>query len=116
MAGKAIFVFMAVNFLWLCIFFPTVLFTSLLFHRVLGFSCMVLVLWSPVLLPLLPTLLQNLLSHNSSRIVELACVVGLYAAVTILIMQWGKGIRGYEYPLKQYGLDFTSPKKVSVNS
>ncbi|KNA20414.1 hypothetical protein SOVF_052600 isoform A [Spinacia oleracea] len=80
--------------------------------RVLGFSCMVLVLWSPVLLPLLPTLLQNLLSHNSSRIVELACVVGLYAAVTILIMQWGKGIRGYEYPLKQYGLDFTSPKKV----
>ncbi|XP_021756724.1 uncharacterized protein LOC110721832 [Chenopodium quinoa] len=83
-----------------------------LFLRVLGFSGMVLVLWSPVLVPLLPTLFQNLLTHTSSSIVELACIVGLYTAVIILIMQWGKGIRGYEDPFKQYGLDFTSPRKV----
>ncbi|KAL2940524.1 Embryogenesis-associated protein EMB8 [Bienertia sinuspersici] len=80
--------------------------------RVLGFSCMVLVLWSPVLLPLLPTLFHNMATHTSSRVVELACVFGLYSAVTILIIQWGKGIRGYEYPLKQYGLDFASSRKV----
>ncbi|KAL2939260.1 Late embryogenesis abundant protein 1 [Bienertia sinuspersici] len=83
-----------------------------LLHRVLGFSCMVLVLWSPVLLPLLPTLFHNMATHTSSRVVELACVFGLYSAVTILIIQWGKGIRGYEYPLKQYGLDFASSRKV----
>ncbi|KAH9608235.1 hypothetical protein KSS87_015048 [Heliosperma pusillum] len=83
-----------------------------LVQRILGFSCMVLVLWSPVLLPLLPTLLHNMATHNSSGISELACIVGLYAAVTILIMQWGKRIRGYEYPLHQYGLDPMSSTKM----
>lgn len=83
-----------------------------LLHRVLGFSCMVLVLWSPVLVPLLPILFQNFTTHSSSRIAELTCVVGLYTAVTILIMLWGKRIRGYEHPLKQYGLDLTSSRKV----
>lgn len=76
---------------------------------------MVLVLWSPVLVPFLPTLFHSMATHTSSRIAELVCVVGLYAAVTILIMQWGKRIRGYEYPLKEYGLDFTSSRKVVIN-
>ncbi|XP_074269263.1 uncharacterized protein LOC141592476 isoform X2 [Silene latifolia] len=83
-----------------------------LIQRILGFSCMVIVLWSPVLVPLLPTLLHNMATHNSSGISELACIVGLYAAVTILIMQWGKRIRGYEYPLQQYGLDPMSSRKM----
>lgn len=82
-----------------------------LLQRVLGFFSMVLVLWSPVLVPLLPTLFHNWATRNSSRIAELACILGLYTAVTILIMQWGKRIRGHEYPLKQYGLDFTSSRK-----
>lgn len=83
-----------------------------LWQRVLGFFFMALVLWSPVLVPLLPTLFHNWATHNSSRIAELACILGLYTAVTILIMQWGKRIRGHEYPLKQYGLDFMSSEKI----
>ena len=69
---------------------------------------MVLVLWSPVAVPLLPTLVQSWTTKNPSRIAELACIVGLYTAVTILVMQWGKRIRGYENPPEQYGLDLTS--------
>ncbi|GAB4838076.1 hypothetical protein Ancab_027607 [Ancistrocladus abbreviatus] len=83
-----------------------------LFQRILGFVCMVLVLWSPVVVPLLPKIVQNWATQNSSRTAELACIVGLYTAVTILIMLWGKRIRGYENPLKQYGLDLRSSHKV----
>lgn len=111
---------MAITFLWPLVYFiymmsmcpSSVFFPNIFFHRVLGFSCMVLVLWSPVLVPLLPILFQNFTTHSSSRIAELTCVVGLYTAVTILIMLWGKRIRGYEHPLKQYGLDLTSSRKV----
>ena len=78
------------------------------FLRALGFAFMVLVLWSPVAVPLLPTLVQSWTTKNPSRIAELACIVGLYTAVTILVMQWGKRIRGYENPPEQYGLDLTS--------
>jgi len=86
-----------------------------LFHRVLGFFGMALVLWCPVLVPLLPTFVHNWATQTSSRIVELACILGLYTAVAILIMQWGKRIRGHEYPLRQYGLDFMSSEKVLLS-
>ncbi|PON97046.1 CAAX amino terminal protease [Trema orientale] len=83
-----------------------------LIQRVLGFVSMVLVLWSPVAVPLLPTLVQGWTTKTPSRIAELACVIGLYTAVVILIMLWGKRIRGYENPFEQYGLDLTSFSKI----
>ncbi|KAK9275755.1 hypothetical protein L1049_023024 [Liquidambar formosana] len=82
-----------------------------LFQRILGFVCMVLVLWSPVVVPLLPTLMRSWATHNSSRIAELACIAGLYTAIVTLVMLWGKRVRGYESPFEQYGLDFTSSMK-----
>ncbi|KAF6174309.1 hypothetical protein GIB67_040802 [Kingdonia uniflora] len=83
-----------------------------LFQRILGFACMVLVLWSPVVIPLFPTLVQGWASRNSTGIAEYACVAGLYTAVTILIVLWGKRVRGYENSFEQYGLDFTSSPKL----
>lgn len=83
-----------------------------LFQRILGFVCMVLVLWSPVVVPLLPTLVQSWTTNNSSRIAELVCIVGLYTAVVILVMLWGKRIRGYENPFEEYGLDLTSSPEI----
>ncbi|XP_052183801.1 uncharacterized protein LOC127795879 isoform X2 [Diospyros lotus] len=83
-----------------------------LFQRVLAFVFMVLVLWSPVVVPLLPTLVQGWAMHNSSRIPELICIVGLYASVVTLVMLWGKRIRGFENPFEEYGLDLSSPSKV----
>ncbi|CAA7051576.1 unnamed protein product [Microthlaspi erraticum] len=83
-----------------------------LLKRALGFVGMVLVLWSPVVIPLLPTLLQSWSTSTPSRVAELATVVGLYVAVFILVMLWGKRVRKYENPFTQYGLDFkASPKK-----
>ncbi|KAL6323380.1 hypothetical protein AAG906_038651 [Vitis piasezkii] len=73
---------------------------------------MVLVLWSPVVVPLLPTLVQSWTTNNSSRIAELVCIVGLYTAVVILVMLWGKRIRGYENPFEEYGLDLTSSPEI----
>lgn len=73
---------------------------------------MVLVLWSPIVVPLLPMLVQSWTAKSPFRIAELACIVGLYTAVTILIMQWGRRIRGYEDPGEKYGLDFKSLPKV----
>ncbi|KAI4335161.1 hypothetical protein L6164_013832 [Bauhinia variegata] len=81
-----------------------------LFQRIFGFVGMVLVLWSPVAVPLLPTLVQSWTTHTPSRIAELACIIGLYTAIMILVMLWGKRIRGYKNSLEQYGLDMTSPK------
>ncbi|KAF9616109.1 hypothetical protein IFM89_028575 [Coptis chinensis] len=78
----------------------------------LGFVCMVLVLWSPVVIPLFPTLVQGWATHNSTGIAEYACIIGLYTAVTILIIIWGKRIRGYEDSLEQYGLNLTSAGKL----
>uniref|UniRef100_A0A2P2MXW8 CAAX prenyl protease 2/Lysostaphin resistance protein A-like domain-containing protein n=1 Tax=Rhizophora mucronata TaxID=61149 RepID=A0A2P2MXW8_RHIMU len=80
-----------------------------LYQRILGFVGMVLVLWSPVIVPLLPTLVQSWTTGNPSRFAELVCIIGLYAAVLILVALWGKRIRGHENPLAQYGLDLTSP-------
>ncbi|KAI3902149.1 hypothetical protein MKW92_008558 [Papaver armeniacum] len=82
-------------------------------QRIFGFVCMVLVLWTPVVIPLLPTLVQNWTTQRSG-IAEYACIVGLYAAVIILIMLWGKRIRDcdHEHPLRRYGLDLTSLPKL----
>ncbi|XP_057506900.1 uncharacterized protein LOC130790052 isoform X1 [Actinidia eriantha] len=85
-----------------------------LLQRILGFVCMVLVLWSPVVVPLLPTLVRSWATHNSSKFAELACIVGLYASIIILVMLWGKRIRGYENPFEQYGMDFTSLSKIQI--
>ncbi|KAJ7979194.1 putative Alpha/beta-Hydrolases superfamily protein [Quillaja saponaria] len=83
-----------------------------LLQRIFGFISMVLVLWSPVAIPLLPTLVQNWTTGTTSTISELACIVGLYVAVMILVMLWGKRIRGYEDALEQYGLDLMSFPKM----
>ncbi|KAJ1402966.1 Alpha/Beta hydrolase fold [Sesbania bispinosa] len=83
-----------------------------LFQRILGFIGMVLVLWSPVAIPLLPTIVQGWTTKVPSKIAEFACVIGLYTAITILVMLWGKRIRGYENAFEQYGLDFTSSHKL----
>ncbi|KAJ3704886.1 hypothetical protein LUZ61_008591 [Rhynchospora tenuis] len=83
-----------------------------LLHRLLGFACMALLLWSPVVIPLLPTLVQSWSIKSSTGIVGYACAVGLYTAVTILVMLWGKRIRGYDDPVAQYGLDLTSSTRV----
>lgn len=82
--------------------------------RIVAFVCMALVLWSPILVPLLPTLVQSWMVHRSSKIAELACIFGLYAAVIILVMLWGRRIRDYEQPFRQYGLDLTSLQKVWI--
>ncbi|KAK8550363.1 hypothetical protein V6N12_039076 [Hibiscus sabdariffa] len=79
-----------------------------LHQRILGFVSMGLVLWSPVIVPLLPTLVQSWTTNNPSKFAALVSIIGLYAALMILVMLWGKRIRGYENPLEQYGLDWTS--------
>ncbi|CAN6469999.1 unnamed protein product [Victoria cruziana] len=79
-----------------------------LFYRLIASACMVLVLWSPVVIPLLPTLLQRWTARSSSGIVEYCCTVGLYVSLIILAMLWGKRIRGYENPVLQYGLELKS--------
>ncbi|KAJ9538819.1 hypothetical protein OSB04_031552 [Centaurea solstitialis] len=79
-----------------------------LFQRILGFVFMVLVLWTPVVVPLLPTLVQNWATQNTSNIAELACIIGLYGSITLLIVLWGKRIRGYENPLERYGLELSA--------
>lgn len=73
---------------------------------------MVIVLWSPVIVPLLPTLVQNWMAHKSLGIAEYACVAGLYGSVIILVALWGKRTRGYEHPLQQYGLNLTCSSMV----
>lgn len=83
-----------------------------LFQRIAGFVLMVLVLWSPIVVPLLPTLVQSWATHNSPRIAEFACLVGLCVSIMLMVTLWGKRIRGYDNPLEQYGLDLTSPSKV----
>ncbi|KAF3439736.1 hypothetical protein FNV43_RR18014 [Rhamnella rubrinervis] len=83
-----------------------------LIQRILGFVGMVLVLWSPIVVPLLPTLVQSWTTHTPSRIAEFGCIIGLYTAVMTLVVIWGKRIRGYENPFEQYGLDLTSLPKI----
>ncbi|VFQ92556.1 unnamed protein product [Cuscuta campestris] len=79
-----------------------------LFQRIFAFMCMVLVLWSPVAVPLLPTLVCCWTTHSPSKTAELVCIVGLYISVMLLVTIWGKRIRGYRNPLERYGLDLTS--------
>ncbi|OMO67123.1 CAAX amino terminal protease [Corchorus capsularis] len=83
-----------------------------LYQRILGFVGMGLVLWSPVVVPLLPTLVQSWTTKTPSAFAELVCIFGFYTAVTILVVLWGKRIRGYENPLKQYGLELTSSSEI----
>lgn len=82
-----------------------------LFQRILGFVFMVLLLWSPVIIPLFPSLIQSWTTPSLFKIVELTCISGLYISVVIMVMLWGKRIRKYDDPLLQYGLDFTSIPK-----
>jgi hypothetical protein len=74
---------------------------------------MALLLWSPVVIPFLPILVQNWSIKASSGIVGYACVFGLYASLSFLIMLWGKRIRGYDDPVVRYGLDLTSATRVT---
>ncbi|MED6156081.1 hypothetical protein PIB30_011543 [Stylosanthes scabra] len=83
-----------------------------LFQRIFGFVGMILVLWSPVAIPLLPTLVQSWTTQTPSRFAQFACIVGLYTSTMILIMLWGKRIRGYENAFKQYGLDLKSSHQI----
>lgn len=83
-----------------------------MFQRILAFIGMVLVLWSPVVVPFLPTLVQSWTTQKPSRTAELICIIGLYMSIFVLVTLWGKRIRGYENPLEQYGLDMTSMQKV----
>ncbi|XP_058215427.1 uncharacterized protein LOC131326609 isoform X2 [Rhododendron vialii] len=83
-----------------------------LLQRVLGFVCMVLILWSPFAVPLLPALVKSWVTHSSSKFAELVCIAGLYASITMLIAIWGRRIRGYDNPFEQYGLDFSSSSKI----
>ncbi|XWS26537.1 hypothetical protein CRYUN_Cryun26dG0039800 [Craigia yunnanensis] len=83
-----------------------------LYQRILGFVGMGLLLWSPFIVPLLPTLLLSWTTNNPSKIAELVSIIGFYTAVMIVVMIWGKRIRGYENPLEQYGLDLTSSSKI----
>ncbi|CAI0387534.1 unnamed protein product [Linum tenue] len=83
-----------------------------LHQRILGFVGMALVLWSPVVIPLLPTLVQSWTSGTPSRFAELVSILGLYAAILMLVIIWGRKLRGHEFPLKQYGLDLTTLSKI----
>ena len=68
---------------------------------------MVLIMWSPVVIPLFPTLVESWRTTTPNSVVEYACIWGLYSAILILIVLWGKRIRDYEDPLQRYGLVFT---------
>lgn len=73
---------------------------------------MVFVLWSPVVIPLLPTLVQSWTISSSTGIVGYACIVGLYVSIMILVILWGKRIRGYQNPVEQYGMNLASVSRV----
>ncbi|KAL2503374.1 alpha/beta-hydrolase superfamily protein [Forsythia ovata] len=79
-----------------------------LIQRILGFVFLVLLLWSPVVIPLLPSLIQSWATHSPFKIAEFVCIAGLYVSIMIMITLWGKRIRNYDNPLRQYGMDLTS--------
>ncbi|KAJ7565186.1 hypothetical protein O6H91_02G051900 [Diphasiastrum complanatum] len=81
-------------------------------ERLLGFAGITVLLWSPIMIPLLPTLLQQWASRSPSSVAGCASAIGLYGAIIISITIWGKTIRGYEDPLEQYGLQIFSRYKV----
>ncbi|CAA0818705.1 alpha/beta-Hydrolases superfamily protein [Striga hermonthica] len=82
-----------------------------LFQRIAGFVFLVLLLWSPVVLPFLPTLMQSWTTQKPFQIAEFACIAGLYVSAMIMVTLWGKRIRQYDDPLLQYGLDIASVHK-----
>lgn len=84
------------------------------FERILGFVGMGLVLWSPVIVPLLPALVQSWTNKTPAKFAELVSIIGFYVALMILVMLWGKRIRGYQNPHEQYGLELTSSKVWSL--
>jgi hypothetical protein len=73
---------------------------------------MIVLLWSPVLVPVLPSLLQQWATKSPNGVADAASVVGLYGAILILITIWGKRVRGYSKPLLYYGLRLYSRRKV----
>lgn len=79
--------------------------------RLVGFAAMVVLLWSPVLIPVLPSLLQQWATKAPGGVADAASVVGLYGAILILVTIWGKRVRGYNKPLLRYGLRFWSKRK-----
>ncbi|KAK6147583.1 hypothetical protein DH2020_018495 [Rehmannia glutinosa] len=82
-----------------------------LFQRIPGFVFLVLLLWSPVILPFLPTLMQSWATGRPFKIAEFACIAGLYVSIMIMVTLWGKRVRKYDDPLLQYGLDLASVPK-----
>ncbi|CAM6129107.1 unnamed protein product [Calypogeia fissa] len=85
-----------------------------LHERLLGFGGMAVLLWTPVLVPLLPTLLQQWATKSSSGVADAAAGIGLYGAVFILVTIWGRRIRGYDRPLVSYGLQLFSRAKLRL--
>ncbi|XP_078444611.1 alpha/beta-Hydrolases superfamily protein [Wolffia australiana] len=81
-----------------------------LLQRLLAFFGMALIMWSPVVVPLLPTIVESWRSTSSRGVAEYACIWGLYVAILILLVLWGRRIRDYDDPLQRYGLDLASPK------
>lgn len=78
---------------------------------------MAVLLWTPVLVPLLPTLLQQWATKSPSGVADAAAEIGLYGAVFILVTIWGRRVRGYDRPLVSYGLQlFSKPKVTPVHA
>lgn len=84
--------------------------------RLLGFGGMAVILWTPVLVPLLPTLLQQWATKSPSGVADAAAGIGLYGAIFILVTIWGRRVRGYDRPLVSYGLHLFSRAKVNPSS
>lgn len=81
-------------------------------NRLVGFAAMVVLLWSPVLIPVLPSLLHQWATKAPGGVADAASAVGLYGAILILVTIWGKRVRGYSKPLIYYGLRLWSKRKV----
>lgn len=82
--------------------------------RLVNFSALIVLLWSPILVPVLPSLLHQWATKSPNAVADAASVVGLYGAILILITIWGKRVRGYNKPLLKYGLRLYSRKKVHI--
>lgn len=79
--------------------------------RLLVFSALIVLLWSPVLIPVLPSLLHQWATKSPGGVVGAASVVDLYRAILILVTIWGRRVRGFSKPLVHYGLRFWSKRK-----
>ncbi|GAQ84502.1 Putative alpha/beta hydrolase [Klebsormidium nitens] len=72
--------------------------------RIFAFAAMSVILWTPVLVPLLPTILQHRATGGKGGVAEAAAAAGLYLAVLMLIHIWGRVVRGFKRPFTSYGL------------